>query len=544
MQVGEGDVTRDSLLDHAVSCLAAGDDDAARSVLSELAARDADRQERPGKLTSQIFTSALARRLSGVAPEVNAYLRHYDPPSSSLFNLLATQLPFIGLPATLANSVLEQLIVRAGDPVVLDIGIGSAQQEVALLRSLAAAGRLPDCLHVVAVEPSATSLDEAERRLGAVCDAVGVTLRFTGIWAFAQAMDDAMWEQIAGCATGDRLIVNAAYSAHYLQGTGSVGAGEARDRFFARLRTLEPGAVVLCEQSSDHLEGDLQARYESCRRHYGALFELIDAVDAPVEDRAAMKLFFGREIDDILGGDEDTRVERHETSEAWLARLTRAGFVAASGFEAATGTVAADLRVAGGPGHATLCAGDNELVSVICAGSGPVALDLEPVAAAASRSAQASLSSSPAGSRRVGDIMDREPVLLSETATLAEAAEFVWSSGASDLVVVDAGGSFVGVLSEGDLMRALVASAPSAEDGDGSRVEEFELLALAGHRAARLDIGPLIIRHPVVLRTSDDLMLATSEMLRRQIRRLPVMGDDGRLVGTLARADVVRALLR
>ncbi len=51
-----------------------------------------------------------------------------------------------------------------------------------------------------------------------------------------------------------------------------------------------------------------------------------------------------------------------------------------------------------------------------------------------------------------------------------------------------------------------------------------------------------MIRDPVPLAPSDDRSRVAAVMVERQIRRLHVV-EDGRLVGTVSRADLVTALL-
>jgi CBS domain-containing protein len=60
---------------------------------------------------------------------------------------------------------------------------------------------------------------------------------------------------------------------------------------------------------------------------------------------------------------------------------------------------------------------------------------------------------------------------------------------------------------------------------------------LAGH-----SVDDLVIRNPVTFAPSDDALKAAGTMLAKQIRRLPVI-EDGRLVGTVARSDIARAVL-
>jgi CBS domain-containing protein len=52
-----------------------------------------------------------------------------------------------------------------------------------------------------------------------------------------------------------------------------------------------------------------------------------------------------------------------------------------------------------------------------------------------------------------------------------------------------------------------------------------------------------VIKNAIVVKPSDDLLTAAGIMVKKQIRRLPVV-DNGQLVGTVSRTDVCRAVLR
>ena len=55
---------------------------------------------------------------------------------------------------------------------------------------------------------------------------------------------------------------------------------------------------------------------------------------------------------------------------------------------------------------------------------------------------------------KIGDVMNSNVTMINKNATLKEAAITVSKSQASDLMVVDDQSNFIGVLSEGDLIRA------------------------------------------------------------------------------------------
>lgn len=142
----------------------------------------------------------------------------------------------------------------------------------------------------------------------------------------------------------------------------------------------------------------------------------------------------------------------------------------------------------------------------------------------------------------VSDVMVRHPVRIRLTSNLHHAAEMVALSGVSDLMVVDESNCFVGVLSEGDILRAALPDVDEIRAEGGSLADAFALFIEKGHQLADRPILPLVIREPIVLRPDDHVTAAAVILVDKMIRRLPVVAN-GTLVGTLARADVCRAVV-
>jgi hypothetical protein len=189
-----------------------------------------------------------------------------------------------------------------------------------VLGALAERGLAPGRLTVIGVDPSVASLRQAERSLRDT----GVTLDFQPVPRFAEHMTGQDWDLVRRAPRP--LIMNAAFALHHLRDTAS-GADE-RTTFFRRLREAEADAVVLCEPDSDHHRAALPERFHNSWEHFHAVFRLIDALDVAPADRNAMKLFFRREVADIVGtADDEQRYERHEPTAAWLARLRATGFL-------------------------------------------------------------------------------------------------------------------------------------------------------------------------------------------------------------------------
>ena len=67
----------------------------------------------------------------------------------------------------------------------------------------------------------------------------------------------------------------------------------------------------------------------------------------------------------------------------------------------------------------------------------------------------------------VRDVMNLNAVRIALASTMRQAADLLCNTQTSDLMVVDENGKFVGVLSEGDILRACMPSVESFNQGGG-----------------------------------------------------------------------------
>lgn len=142
----------------------------------------------------------------------------------------------------------------------------------------------------------------------------------------------------------------------------------------------------------------------------------------------------------------------------------------------------------------------------------------------------------------VKDVMSHFPAFVRIGADIRRAAEMISVSEVGQLMVVDHDGGFVGALSEEDLVRAMLPGFDDVTAAGGSLQDAFTLFLDRGRELADRPIDPLVTREAVTVTTTDELARAAVVMIDRQIRRLPVV-DDGKLVGTLSRADLCRAVI-
>jgi CBS domain-containing protein/FixJ family two-component response regulator len=145
-------------------------------------------------------------------------------------------------------------------------------------------------------------------------------------------------------------------------------------------------------------------------------------------------------------------------------------------------------------------------------------------------------------SMRVKGVMTVRVVRIRSTATLQQAVEMVALSGASDLMVVDKDREFLGVLSEGDILRAALPDIDEILAAGGSLDDAFELFLRKGTHLSDRPIMPLVIQEPLTVDPDDHVAKAATLLVNRQIRRLPVLKEN-RLVGTISRAEICQAIV-
>jgi len=368
-------------LDGVVSLIADGQTEAAERALRIVLENVGD-DRGPAAVETLIFGAALARRLSPRAVETaNLYLTNYDVPQIRLFNLLARHVPTVFLASEVANELLVRACAEQAHPILIDVGIGTGRQMVAVLEALAAHDRRPSAITIIGIEPAKSALDLAAAQIADVATKHGLAVQFIPILGTAESLSADEWNKLARESTG--AIINASFALHHI---ADVDGKDARTRVLRCLRGLSPSLIVLSEPNSNHHEPAFAKRYANCRHHFSTAFRVIDAQPIDAADRDALKVcFFGREIADILGNTEDQRSERHELTSSWRTRLWEAGFVSlpAAALPSPAGRGSVDVVPTDG---AVGLAFEGELmVSVLCAGPGAEAPTESFVGAPATR---------------------------------------------------------------------------------------------------------------------------------------------------------------
>ncbi|AFC29444.1 GAI protein [Paenibacillus mucilaginosus 3016] len=340
--------------------------DAAARTQSELVrfAESLRIDEEASHMLPYLFAKALVKRLDPASHEqMNLYFKQYDVPQITLFNLLASKFPLMNDVTRLANAMLLQAMETGQHVRLLEIGIGTGRQIVGLLHQLKELGKSPASFTIHAIEPNFSCLQEAMDNVGKAAEGLDFPVIFHPIHAEIEQLTDADWQRLIPRQPG--LLVNASFALHHIRWI-RLGL-ENKDEVLRQIRLLNPSLVVLCEPDSDHHHPQIEQRMRNCWNHFSALFELIDSVQLPVEHSRGLKLFFGREIEDILSAPETLRCERHEATVNWIARLSEAGFQPCPALQPPEAGSLPDVGITSGAWHVGFGSRALNLISVLCA---------------------------------------------------------------------------------------------------------------------------------------------------------------------------------
>jgi CBS domain-containing protein len=119
--------------------------------------------------------------------------------------------------------------------------------------------------------------------------------------------------------------------------------------------------------------------------------------------------------------------------------------------------------------------------------------------------------------KSIQEAMTSNPTTVGPTNTAAEAAQVMKSEDIGSLPIVE-GDKLVGVITDRDIAIRVVAEG----------------------RGTDTTVGDIASKDVVTVDPQQSLEDAARLMAEHQIRRLPVVEEDGRLVGILAQADIAQ----
>lgn len=147
--------------------------------------------------------------------------------------------------------------------------------------------------------------------------------------------------------------------------------------------------------------------------------------------------------------------------------------------------------------------------------------------------------------KTVADTMTRDPIVVRPDTSLQEAIQILAKQRISGLPVVDAEGKLVGVISDSDLLWQETGVEPppyimlldSIIYLENPATYEKDL-----RKAMGLTVGEVMSNKPITVKPDKSLRDAAKQMQAHHIHRLPVLDDNGKLVGILSRGDIIRSM--
>ncbi len=138
----------------------------------------------------------------------------------------------------------------------------------------------------------------------------------------------------------------------------------------------------------------------------------------------------------------------------------------------------------------------------------------------------------------VKDVMSAHVVAVRPTAGYKDMAAMLREQRVSAFPVIDEDGKVIGVVSESDLLvkAALEGTVPGTLQGLTQRRVRSQVTGLTA--------ADLMTRPAVTIGPDEPVSHAARLMYSKRVKRLPVVSDDGRLIGIVTRSDVLSVYRR
>lgn len=121
---------------------------------------------------------------------------------------------------------------------------------------------------------------------------------------------------------------------------------------------------------------------------------------------------------------------------------------------------------------------------------------------------------------RVEDVMSSPPITVGPQETVLNAARIMDENNIGSLIVIDENGSLLGIVTERDIVRKVVAK---------------------GLDPSRVRISEIMTKNPYYVTTDDSVVRAAEVMGEHGIGHLPVLDPESlKVVGMISKRDIVR----
>ncbi|XP_028081242.1 scarecrow-like protein 18 [Camellia sinensis] len=229
--------------------------------------------------------------------------------------------PFIRFSHLTANQAILEAIDGQAAIHILDFDIMHGVQWPPLMQAIAERFPLPS-LRITGTGQDLEMLRRTGDRLSKFAHSLGLRFQFHPLLLFNT--DDPTSVAAAVLLLPDEtLAVNCVLYLHRLL--------KDRDKlrlFLQRIKAMNPRVVTVAEKEANHNHPLFMNRFIEAVDHYTALFDSLEATLPPNsrERLVVERVWFGREIEDIVAAEGDRRRQRHERFRSWEVMLRSSGF--------------------------------------------------------------------------------------------------------------------------------------------------------------------------------------------------------------------------
>jgi len=319
-----------------------------------------------------LFLKALKQHIGTNTIDEHIYLKKFEIPQIKLFDILIKEFPFVSYSHIICNQLLAEEIRKHEKAILMDVGIGRGLQMVGVIELLKInKGNLKE-LRIVGIEPFKEALDVSGQIITKSFEGLNIEVKkFISIHRLIEEMDQSDFETYFSSEDG-ALIINESLALHHID------TQEHRHNVLKTLRALKPYAFVITEPNVDNFEPDFYTRFKNSFQHFYHVFQVIDQLNISREEKSGLKLFFGREIEDIIGKQKEARFEKHEPAINWIDKLKKVGFSMRSNFYEGESVINCGILMENHPEGFLGFRYDNETVLAVMVAEAPHYAVLEP----------------------------------------------------------------------------------------------------------------------------------------------------------------------
>jgi hypothetical protein len=277
-----------------------------------------DFQNDSEKFLSTLMIKALRHLIGPGGFDEHIYLKKFEITQIELFNVLIKEFPFVKYGHEISNTLISNKIGNKKYAAILDIGMGQGVQMQNLIYKLDKNNHL-EKLTIIGIEPFQDAIHTAQKIFKDIADEVSFEIELIPWNTFIQDVSREEMHKKLKNYRGE-LIINSSLAMHHIQSL------EQRNIVLSNIHSIHPKGIILMEPNSDHFEPDFYKRFQNCYQHFYHIFQVIDNLDIDQKAKSGLKLFFGREIEDIIGKPNDERYEKHEPAYRWIEKLVQSGF--------------------------------------------------------------------------------------------------------------------------------------------------------------------------------------------------------------------------